>query len=59
MTWKQLTALLDHLLQRQVLGIDICGEEPKILTQCVYGMDSRINMKFNESLLNLIMNKEQ
>ena len=59
MTWKQLTALLDHLLQRQVLGFDICGEEPKILTQCVYGMDSRINMKFNESLLNLIMNKEQ
>ena len=59
MTWKQLTALLNHLLQRQVLGVDICGEEPKILTQCVYGVDSRINMKFNESLLNLIMNKEQ
>ena len=59
MIWKQMTALLDHLLQRQVLGIDICGEEPKILTQCVYGVDSHINMKFNESLLNLIMNKEQ
>lgn len=54
MSWKQLEFLLGHLLQHKVLGIDICGEEPKILTECCYGLDASLNAKFNEGLYNLI-----
>ena len=54
MNWKQLTALLTYMFKHQVLGIDICGEEPKILTECVYCLDTNINAKFNESLYNYI-----
>ena len=53
-TWKQLTALLEYLMQHRVLGIDICGEEPKILTHCCYCNDAQINEKFNESLFDCI-----
>ena len=54
MTWKQLTALLEYVMQGQVLGIDICGEEPKMLTHCCYCPDARMNEKFNENLFNYI-----
>ena len=57
MSWKQLTSLLDYLFKHQLLGIDICGEEPKMLTECVYCLDSNINAKFNESLYNFIKEK--
>ncbi|MBO7417373.1 MAG: arginase family protein [Bacteroidaceae bacterium] len=57
MSWQQLTALLDYLLKGEVLGIDICGEEPKILTECVYCLDSNINADYNESLYNYIKGK--
>ena len=53
MSWQQLEALLKHLKQHKVLGIDICGEEPKILTECCYGQDAKFNAKFNEGLYNL------
>lgn len=54
MSWKLLEALLRHLMQHKVLGIDICGEEPKILTECCYRHDATMNVKFNEGLYNLI-----
>jgi hypothetical protein len=54
MSWKQLTALLEALMQNRVIGIDICGEEPKILTECCYRPDGNINAKFNDSLHNII-----
>ena len=54
MSWKQLEALLKCLLKHQVLGIDICGEEPKMLTHCCYGPDAHLNAKFNECLYSLI-----
>lgn len=54
MTWRQLETLLKQLMKHQVLGIDICGEEPKILTECCYGQDAKFNAKFNEGLYNLI-----
>lgn len=54
MSWKLLEALLRHLMQHKVLGVDICGEEPKILTECCYRHDATMNAKFNEGLYNLI-----
>ena len=54
MTWRQLETLLKQLMKHQVLGIDICGEEPKILTECCYGQDAKFNAKYNEGLYNLI-----
>ena len=54
MSWKQLEAFVKSISGYRVLGIDICGEEPKILTQCVYCLDTNINAKFNESLYSLI-----
>ena len=54
MKWPQLTALLEQLANSQILGVDICGEEPKTLTDCVYCQDIDINGKFNESLYELI-----
>ena len=54
MSWRQLESLLKQLMKHQVLGIDICGEEPKILTECCYGQDAKFNAKFNEGLYNLI-----
>lgn len=54
MTWRQQETLLKQLMKHQVLGIDICGEEPKILTECCYGQDAKFNAKFNEGLYNLI-----
>ena len=54
MKWIQLTSLLEEILKHRTLGIDICGEEPKILTQCVYRLDKNINAKFNESLYDFI-----
>ena len=54
MRWTLLTSLLEAMLKQKVLGVDICGEEPKILTQCVYSLDNNINANFNESLYNLM-----
>ena len=58
MTWQQLTAILTLMGKHQVLGIDICGEEPKILTESVYCLDTNLNAEFNESLYNYIIGKE-
>ena len=58
MSWKQLTAFLKVVGKHRVLGIDICGEEPKILTECVYCLDTNLNAKFNECLYNYIIGKE-
>ncbi|MCR4765841.1 MAG: arginase family protein [Bacteroidaceae bacterium] len=55
MNWKQLTAIVHRLMEGNILGVDICGEEPKILTECCYNQDVKINQKFNESVYNLII----
>ena len=57
MTWTQLTTFLEYLMKHRVVGIDICGEEPKILTHCCYNYDSQVNEKFNESLFDCINEK--
>ena len=56
MSWQQLETLMEYLMQYRVLGIDICGEEPKMLTECCYRSDAKMNEKFNEALHQLIVN---
>ena len=59
MSWKQLEAIVGYVKRHRVLGVDVCGEEPKMLTHCCYGPDATTNEKFNEALWQLIIENQK
>lgn len=56
MTQKQLFDCLSSFDKNNVIGVDICGEEPKTVTDSSYNADYSLNERFNAMLYNFLIN---